>query len=137
MSKQVIAHWTPSPSDDVDYQEVRCVINPSSPAATVYGPYKLNRAVTKWSTKTTGIPLLEGDEIELTVTTVDTSGLRDANPPTRRFAIPAVPPSGATDLSFQIADYAADPDAVPPVEPTEPVPTDSLGGESSMGSDSL
>jgi hypothetical protein len=123
MSKQVICRWTPSPSGDVDYQELRLVIQPSQPGAVGYGPVKLNRLTDNWSTKETGVPLLEGDEIEVTISTIDTSGLRDSNPPTRRFVIPAIPPDGASDLSFEVLDFA-DGDEVPADVPVD-APTDS------------
>jgi hypothetical protein len=114
MYKQVIIHWTPSPSEDVARQELSLVINPG-PEAESFGPYSQAARQAQWSTKETHKTLSEGDTIEVVIKTIDTGGLQDSHPPRKRFTLPNAPPVGASNITFEVRDW----DGLPP-SPTGP-----------------
>lgn len=115
MSKQVIIHWDPSQSDDVEKQELRLQIG-DGVSARAFGPIQLNRFTRSWSTKETGEPLQEGTSISVSITAIDTSGLR-SEPLTGAFTIPAVPPDGPSNLSFEVRDFDDDGGVIGPTGP--------------------
>ena len=116
MSKQIIILWDPSQSDDVEKQELRLQIG-EGVQARAFGPVQLNRFTSQWSTKETGEPLQEGTTINVSIVAVDTSGLR-STPLEGSFSIPAVPPDGPSNLSFEVRDFDDDGG---PIGPTGPV----------------
>lgn len=112
MSKQVIVHWTPSPSTDVAEQQL--IFRKGQGIAQTY---RLGPHVREWSTKAHG-PLEEGTTIHVTIKTIDTQGLQDSNPPSKSFTIPAEAPQSASNLTFEVRDFEGGPTG--PVGPTGP-----------------
>lgn len=113
MAKQVIVHWDPSPSDDVERQELILRKLPHGVPQT----YRLGPTERSWSTKNSG-PLDEGQVISVTIRTIDKQGLQDSDPPSATFKVPAEAPKSASNITFEVRDYDAGPTG--PGGPTGP-----------------